>query len=544
MVNQDDSGARQVSAQERGYAINLSSESGLMLESLSQELRNIWYALDESAIVVVTDRRGVITHVNRKFCEISGYDHTELIGKTYRLVNSGYHSSEFFAKLWKTISSGRVWEGEIRNRSKSGRLYWVHTTIVPFLNEKGEPTQFVSIRYDVTSRKQIEDKLRVYAERIEQSNFQLKEREHEVRSLLDSTFEGILVHTSEGKLLEWNRAAEEILQRSLVNHECVEALLGGTGWTAWRKLSAPSEGHEIRDLNKALPCVEFQLVLNGGLASDSALIYLELSTKPYPYEGQSVWLTSIRDVSQRKYLEAQVITQDRLASIGLLASSLAHEIGTPLGVIRGRAEILQDSASDNPIVVRGTEIITAQIDRVSKLIRNLLNLARGDVGGQPVSVPVGSSVADVAELMAHEFRKLEIAVRISPEVSRVQVLANAEALQQVLLNLMMNSLHAIETAKKVGRVDGHELRVSVQEQAQRVNLIVEDTGCGISKATLGQIFKPFFTTKDIGKGTGLGLATCFRMIESWGGTIRVESEENQFTRFILSLKKPEPRGEA
>lgn len=543
MVVQDSSNGQQVPPAERRHAINLSSEPGVMLEALSQELRNIWYALDESAIVVVTDRRGVITHVNRKFCEISGYDHTELIGKTYRLVNSGYHSSEFFAKLWKTISSGRVWEGEIRNRSKSGRLYWVHTTIVPFLNEKGEPTQFVSIRYDVTGRKQIEEKLRVYAERIEQSNFQLKEREFEVQSLLDSTFEGILVHTSEGKLLEWNRAAEEILQRSLVNQECVETLLGANGWTAWREFSAPPEGGEASDLRKVLPFVEFQLVVSGGTASGSSLVYLELSTKPYPYEGQSVWLTSIRDVSQRKQLEAQVITQDRLASIGLLASSLAHEIGTPLGVIRGRAEILQNSASDNPVVVRGTQIITAQIDRVSKLIRSLLNLARGDVGGQPVSVSLATSVAEVAELMAHEFRKLEIAVRIGPEVSRIQVLANAEALQQILLNLMVNSLHAIETAKKAGRVQGHELRVSAREQAQRVELIVEDTGCGISKSALGQIFKPFYTTKDIGKGTGLGLATCFRMIESWGGTIRVESEEGQFARFILSLKRPEPRVE-
>src|SRR3954454_13714742 len=100
------------------------------LESTTRELNNVRHALDQSAIVAITDRAGTIIHVNEKFCQISQYQREELLGKNHRIINSGYHSRDFFITLWKTISDGKVWEGEIKNRAKSGSYYWVNTTIV------------------------------------------------------------------------------------------------------------------------------------------------------------------------------------------------------------------------------------------------------------------------------------------------------------------------------------------------------------------------------------------------------------------------------
>lgn len=131
--------------------------------------------IDEAAIVAVTDSRGVITYVNRKFCEISKYADHELLGRTHRVISSGFHGPEFFREMWRTISGGQIWEGEIRNRAKDGTPYWVNTTIVPFLDGDGRPEKFVSVRYDITESKRTEERLKVYAKRLELSNTELQE---------------------------------------------------------------------------------------------------------------------------------------------------------------------------------------------------------------------------------------------------------------------------------------------------------------------------------------------------------------------------------
>lgn len=129
------------------------------LEASDTHLHDIQAALDESSIVAITDPKGIITYVNDKFVEISKYEEYELMGKNHNILNSGYHSPEFFHQLWKTIGSGEIWKGEIRNKAKDGSYYWVHTTIVPFMNANGKPYQYLAIRNDITERKKTEEVL-------------------------------------------------------------------------------------------------------------------------------------------------------------------------------------------------------------------------------------------------------------------------------------------------------------------------------------------------------------------------------------------------
>jgi PAS domain S-box-containing protein len=128
-------------------------------EEILRRLAEQKFALDQSAIVAQTDSRGTIEYVNDKFCEISEYHRDELMGQNHRIINSGYHPKEFFQNMWRTITKGQIWRGEVCNRAKSGKIYWVATTIVPFLDLEGRPLQYLAIRQDITDLKEAEKKI-------------------------------------------------------------------------------------------------------------------------------------------------------------------------------------------------------------------------------------------------------------------------------------------------------------------------------------------------------------------------------------------------
>ena len=151
-------------------------------------------ALDESTVFNITNRDGKIIHANDEFCEISQYSREELFGESHGLVNSGYHPEEFFREMWQTISSCKVWHGEIRNKAKDGSFFWLNTTIVPVLDSDGKPNYYLGIRSDVTP-----DKLR-----------EIKGEETKLRAILETAIDSIITIDERGEIETFNPASEQI----------------------------------------------------------------------------------------------------------------------------------------------------------------------------------------------------------------------------------------------------------------------------------------------------------------------------------------------
>lgn len=167
---------------------------------LVAELSDFKFALDQAAIVAITDTEGKITYCNDRLCEISGYSRQELLGQTHRLIKSEYHPPEFYAQLWQTITQGHIWKGVICNRSRNGRHYWVDTTIVPFCDDQGRPVQYLAIRVDITSRKVTEQAL--------------QRSESRYRRIVETAQEGIWVLDADAKTTFANPAIAKMLQTS------------------------------------------------------------------------------------------------------------------------------------------------------------------------------------------------------------------------------------------------------------------------------------------------------------------------------------------
>ena len=262
-----------------------------------------------------------------------------------------------------------------------------------------------------------------------------------------------------------------------------------------------------------------------GLRKDGSEFPVEIGLTPLQTAKGVGVVASILDITERKRLEMQLRRAERLAELGTLASGMAHEIGTPMNVILGRAEYLLQRTADEGMK-RGLATIVTQVERITKVMNQLLTFARRKPSERR-AVDLGEIVDDSLEMFQERIAHSRITVDKSVESSLPPVLADRDQLIQVLINLVMNSLHAMP--------EGGKLRLSLARENSHVRLGLSDTGHGMPEEVRSKVFDPFFTTKDFGKGTGLGLTVVKGIIEEHGGTIAVESAVDQGTTFWIRL---------
>lgn len=479
------------------------------LSVANKHLLDLQTAVNSSSIVAITDRRGVITEVNDKFCEISGYSREELVGKTHQVVNSGTHDKEFFKNLWRTISSGKVWRGEIQNRRKDGSYYWVDTVITPFLDENGKPYQYLSIRNDVTERKRSEEFL---------------------KSLIDFSPFPILVTKHSGIIKVWNPAAESLF-----------------GWTSEEvigRLAPILPDDRKQELGILLEKVkQGQRILNFETLrtrKNGTVLHVLLSATPLPNSEDIIF--SFSDITSiKKNAEELARARDAAESANRMKSAflanMSHEIRTPLGAILGFTELLNDPILQPEEKTEFHTIIRRNGEHLTNLINDILDLSKieaGELKTEIVPYPIRNLIGEVCSLLTLKAKEKGLEFHCQTDSQTPHFIhTDPTRLRQILTNVVGNAIKFTSAGSVTLNAfpDGNE----------NICFHITDTGIGISDEQIQNLFRPFSQadesmTRKYG-GTGLGLTLSKRLANALGGDLVLnESQQNKGSVFEVKIK--------
>jgi PAS domain S-box-containing protein len=507
---------------ERKRAEQALKESLAARESAVKELAEQKFALDQHAIVAVTDLQGTITYVNDRFSAINLYSREEAIGRNYRIVNSGYHPKEFFQKMYDTLGKGRVWHGEIRNRAKDGSIFWVAATTVPLLDSGGKPRQYITIRTDITARKRLEEV-----------------REH-LAAVVESSDDAIISKTLNGMVTAWNSGAER-----LFGYSSAESV--GKPMDRLLPLERATEESDIlARIARGERVDHFETVR---VRKDGKRVDISATISPVKdSSGAIVGVAKIaRDITQRKTSEVEILKLNdeleekvKLRTAQLEAAnkeletfsySVSHDLRAPLRHISGFSQLLVEEFGANlaPGARHYLDRIQAGTQNMGVLVDELLHLAR--VGRHALNrrtTNLKELVAEVITLLLPESEGRQVEWAIS-DLSTAQ--CDPVLVRQIFQNLLSNALKF--TRPRAQAV----IEVSCREEDGQPVFMVRDNGIGFNMKYVDKLFGVFqrlHRAEDF-EGTGIGLATVQRIVHKHGGQVWAEGELDKGAAFYFTL---------
>ncbi len=513
-----------VSRQEHETALEASiQKSQHALDDLAEQK----FALDQHAIVATTDVKGTIIFVNKKFTAISGYSNDELIGQNHRLLNSGYHSREFFQDMYHTIANGKVWHGEICNKAKDGRHYWVATTIVPFLGANGKPKTYIAIRADISERKQTE--------------MELEENRARLELVISSTGVGIWDWNVQTGTVEFNERWAEIAGYTLEE-------LAPVNIDTWMRLAHPDDLQESGVLleqhfngESAGYTCEMRMRHKQGhwvwVLDTGRVVERDKEGKPLRMIGTHLDVTE-RKRAEEALVEARDAAEEAAQHKSEFLANMSHEIRTPMNGVIGMTGLLLDT-SLSPQQRTYAEASMNSAEALLVLINDILDFSKIEAGKlelEKVPFDLQALVEDVAELMAIKCRgkNLEMFLRYKPGTPRFMI-GDPGRVRQIMLNLLSNATKFTEQ----GHVSLTVETDKISGEIRPIRISIQDTGIGIPENKQALIFNQFdqadgSTTRKFG-GTGLGLSISKQLAELMGGTINIESRQGEGSTFSFTM---------
>ena len=490
----------------RGTRASTAPGKGPRLDLL-QAAADIVAALPDAVVVTGTDRR--ILAANDAGAQLLGWEPNDVVGQAIADHVSPGERVHVASREDKVLAGDpQRYETRIVNH-RTGEERDVAVSSGPF-RVSGELIGTVATLRDITDPKRAQDTL--------------ARSEARYRHLVESASDAIVTLDANGRFTTVNHAAENISGYKR------EELVG-----QWFAPMLPDD-----DLPKALG--HFQQALSGETGLFESQFYRKDGeirtisiTYSTPQKDEEV-LCLIRDVTDQKMLQEQLIQSEKMSAIGQLVSGVAHELNNPLAGISAFAQLLLAEKRFPPDQRTAAETIYSEARRASRIVQNLLTFARQHKA-EKVPTAINQVLDDTLELRGYELRVRGIDVRREYDESIPETMADAHQLQQVFLNLITNAEQAME------QKDGHHhrLTVSTRRNGDAIRIEVEDTGAGIPANLIERIFNPFFTTKPTGSGTGLGLSISLGIVREHEGKIWAENSPQSGARFVVEIPITEPR---
>jgi PAS domain S-box-containing protein len=491
------------------------------LKILSQGVNN------SPASIVVTDARGYIKFVNDSFLKITGYSLKELIDNKPSILKSGFHDDDFYGNLWKTILSGNEWVGEFLNKKKNGDLFWESAMICALRDEKGNITNFMAIKEDITHKKEVER--------------ELKEKTEQLYTLVHNTPDNVCFKGDNGNWILANEATLSFfgLKNTAYQGKTNEGLCSS---------STKDSKYLIEDSKTDALAWEKGTLLQyetEGFDDNNNQIILEIIKFPLFYkDGDRKGLITIgRDITKRKQNEKELqVAKEKAEESDMLKSAflanMSHEIRTPLNAIMGFSGLLADYSLDQDAISHFLEIIQVNGKQLLTIIDDILLISKLQVNQIKVQTALFELDQVIGKLYQQFSKDLDILKEkdivlrvIKKNNSTIKIKTDRDKLQIIFSKLIRN---AIKFTNK-GQIEfGFELNANNQ-----MTFFVKDTGVGISQEKQKLIFQKFrqvddSTTREYG-GTGLGLSIVQSLIELLGGKLWLESELGKGSSLYFSL---------